>query len=317
MIKILDAGMRTTVQDFGRFGYLSKGLTRGGPVDEHAFLWANRLLGNSFNAAQLEITLGGLEVEFQQDGCFALTGADADAHLDDESLTLWQNFEVKAGQRLKIGYAKAGLRLYLAVQGGFQVEPKWHSCATVERDSVGGLSGDGSPLQSGDTLRFHCDTPQPSRRVSWAYRSDYTKTPVLGLIPGYQYDDFPMSAREAFCYEDFEVSKDSNRMGIRLAGEALETPKQGLVSEGINIGSVQVPSDGQPIIMMHDRQTLGGYPKLGVINPVDLGKLAQLQPGQKVRFSRVEASVAQQQLRRFYQFFNVRLPCQGGDNLRS
>lgn len=317
MIKVIEPGMHTAVQDFGRFGFLSKGLTRGGPVDEHAFLWANRLLDNSFNAAQLEITLGGVEIKFQQAGCFALTGADAEAYLDDEPLTLWQNFDVNAGQTLKIGYAKAGLRLYLAVQGGFRVQPKWHSCATVQRDNVGGLSGDGLPLKQGDTLEFHCDVKQPSRRVSWAYRCDYTKTPVLGLIPGYQYDHFPMSAREAFCYEDFAITKDSNRMGIRLAGKALETPQQGLVSEGINIGSVQVPSDGQPIIMMHDRQTLGGYPKLGVINPVDLGKLGQLQPGQSVRFSRVEASVAQQQLRRFYQFFNVRLPCQGVDNLRS
>ncbi|RUO73163.1 biotin-dependent carboxyltransferase family protein [Idiomarina ramblicola] len=317
MMRIIEPGMRSAVQDFGRFGYLSKGLTRGGPVDEHAFLWANRLLNNDFNAAQIEVTLGGFEAEFDSDCQCAVTGADVELTLDDERLNNWQNFKVRAGQRLKMGYATAGVRVYLAVQGGFQVEPKWGSCATVTRDAVGGLYGDGSPLKADDELNFNEQEFQISRRVGWTYRPNYEKTPVIGLIPGFQYDAFPMSAREAFCYEDYEVTKDSDRMGIRLSGKALEYDDEGLVSEGVNVGSVQVPANGQPIIMMHDRQTLGGYPKLGTINPFDLGRLAQCQPGQTVRFTRIEGKVAQQQLRRFYQFFNVRLACQAGDNLRS
>ncbi|MCK7458363.1 biotin-dependent carboxyltransferase family protein [Idiomarina aminovorans] len=318
MMRIIEAGMRAMVQDFGRFGYLSKGLTRGGPMDEHAFLWANRLLSNSFNAAQIEITLGGLEVEFDSDCQCAVTGADVELTLDDETLQNWQNFKVRAGQRLKVSYASAGVRAYLAVQGGFQVKPKWGSCATVTRDAVGGLHGDGAPLKAGDEVAFNKEQDyQVSRRVGWKYRPNYEKTPVIGLIPGFQYDAFPSSAQEAFCYEDYEVTKDSDRMGIRLSGKALEYDGEGLVSEGVNVGSVQVPANGQPIIMMHDRQTLGGYPKLGTINPFDLGRLAQCQPSQTVRFTRIEGKVAQQQLRRFYQFFNVRLTCQAGHNLRS
>lgn len=317
MIRVLDPGMRTTLQDFGRFGYLSKGLARGGPMDEHAFLWANQLLNNAFNAPQLEVTLGGLSLEFTSDCQCALTGADVEATLDGSVLKNWQSFNASAGQQLKLGYAQSGLRVYLAVQGGFDAKPKWGSCATVTRDAVGGLHCDGSPIAAEDELRFGQQTEQPLRRVSWKFRPDYTKTPVLGLLPGFQYDDFPSSVREDFCYHDYEISQDSDRMGIRLSGKALHYDSDGLVSEGVNIGSVQIPANGQPIVMMHDRQTLGGYPKLGTISPLDLGRLAQCQPGQTVRFTRVESAAVQQQLRRFYQFFNVRLACQAGDNLRS
>ena len=310
MIKVLEPGLLMTLQDFGRFGYLSKGLTRGGPADENAFLWANKLLDNRFDAAQLEITLGGATLQFEQPTQFAITGAEVPLTLDDQPLAVWQNYQAKAGQVLKVGMAKHGLRAYLAVAGGFSAEPQWGSVATVMREKIGGPQQDGSPVQAGQTLSAPRAGRFVSRRVSWKYQPDYSKTPTLGLLPGNQYDQFPSSVRENFCFHDYTVDSSSNRMGVRLKGQALNYEGKGIVSEGINIGSVQVPPNGEPIIMMCDRQTLGGYPKLGTISPLDISRLAQCRPGDKVRFSRVEIDQVQQQLARYYRFFDVQLACQ-------
>lgn len=310
MIEVLDTGLLMTLQDFGRFGYLSKGLTRGGPADEHAFLWANKLLGNRFSAAQLEITLGGAKLKFHDTTQFAVTGADAPLRLDDQLINGWQSYCAEAGQTLTIGQAKQGLRLYLSVNGGFNYETQWGSVATVTREKVGGPYQNGAPIAADEKLITGHDEPQVSRRVSWQYRPDYSKTPTLGLIPGSQYDEFPDAAREQFCFNDFTIDSSSNRMGVRLKGHTIDYQGKGIVSEGINIGSVQVPPNGEPIIMMCDRQTLGGYPKLGTISPLDVSRLAQCRPGDSVRFSRVKIEQVQQQLARYYRFFDVQLACQ-------
>ncbi len=310
MIEVIEPGLYMTLQDFGRFGYLSKGLTRGGPADEHAFLWANKLVGNRFDAAQLEITLGGARIRFTEPTHFSVCGADAKLSLDEQPLNSWQSHSATAGQTLHIGQAQAGLRIYLAVAGGFQAEPQWGSVATVAREKIGGIHQNGQPLGSGATLNTEKSTADIDRRVPWQYRPDYSKTPTLGLIPGNQYEQFPDTVREAFCYNDFTVDSSSNRMGVRLKGHSLSYQGKGIVSEGINIGSVQVPPNGEPIIMLCDRQTLGGYPKLGTISPLDVSRLAQCRPGDQVRFTRVTIEQVQQQLARYYRFFDVQLACQ-------
>lgn len=310
MIEVIEPGLYMTLQDFGRFGYLSKGLTRGGPADEHAFLWANKLVGNRFDAAQLEITLGGARIRFTEPTHFSVCGADAKLSLDEQPLNSWQSHSAIAGQTLHIGQAQAGLRIYLAVAGGFQAEPQWGSVATVAREKIGGIHQNGHPLKSGTTLNTEKSTADIDRRVPWQYRPDYSKTPTLGLIPGNQYEQFPDTVREAFCYNDFTVDSSSNRMGVRLKGHSLSYQGKGIVSEGINIGSVQVPPNGEPIIMLCDRQTLGGYPKLGTISPLDVSRLAQCRPGDQVRFTRVTIEQVQQQLARYYRFFDVQLACQ-------
>lgn len=310
MIEVIEPGLYMTLQDFGRFGYLSKGLTRGGPADEHAFLWANKLVGNRFDAAQLEITLGGARIRFTEPTHFSVCGADAKLSLDEQPLNSWQSHSAIAGQTLHIGQAQAGLRIYLAVAGGFQAEPQWGSVATVAREKIGGIHQNGQPLKSGATLNTEKSTADIDRRVPWQYRPDYSKTPTLGLIPGNQYEQFPDTVREAFCYNDFTVDSSSNRMGVRLKGHSLSYQGKGIVSEGINIGSVQVPPNGEPIIMLCDRQTLGGYPKLGTISPLDVSRLAQCRPGDQVRFTRVTIEQVQQQLARYYRFFDVQLACQ-------
>ncbi|WP_404399411.1 biotin-dependent carboxyltransferase family protein [Idiomarina seosinensis] len=317
MIEVLDPGLQMTLQDFGRFGYLSKGLTRGGPADEHAFLWANKLLGNRFDAAQLEITLGGARLKFQQDCSFVVTGAEVGLQLDEAPLQTWQTYTAKSGQVLSLSHAKYGLRAYLAVPGGFTHPTQWGSVATVSRERVGGPESDGQVIAAGQQLNGGDVARLVNRRVGWRYRPDYAKTPTLGLIPGNQYDEFSTTARENFCFHDFTVDNSSNRMGVRLTGHCLNFNGSGIVSEGINIGSVQVPPNGEPIIMLCDRQTLGGYPKLGTISPLDVSRLAQCRPGEKVRFSRVSIDKVQQQLARYYRFFEVQLACHKARKLRS
>lgn len=317
MIEVLEPGLQMTLQDFGRFGYLSKGLTRGGPADESSFLWANKLLGNRFDAAQLEITLGGAKLKFHKDCSFAITGAEVSIKLDDDSLENWQSYTARAGQVLSLGQAQQGLRAYLAIAGGFEHEPQWGSVATVTRELVGGPDSDGKPIAAGQQLQGGAVADVVNRRVSWQYRPDYSKTPTLGLIPGNQYEQFPDESREKFCYGDFSIDNSSNRMGVRLKGEELKFKGKGIISEGINIGSVQVPPNGEPIIMLCDRQTLGGYPKLGTISPLDISRLAQCRPGDKVRFTRVKIDKVQQQLARYYRFFDVQLACQKARKLRS
>ncbi|PYE34546.1 biotin-dependent carboxylase-like uncharacterized protein [Idiomarina fontislapidosi] len=310
MIEVIEPGMYATIQDFGRLGYLKKGLTRGGPIDENAFLWGNYLLKNNPMAAQIEIVLGGSKFKFTSPAAVAVCGADVSLKLDNNEKSIWETFQVEAGQVLTIGPARNGLRAYLAVAGGIQVDAQWGSCATVKREHLGGHKGDGSALQKGDTLAIASSQCELTQRIPWRYRPDYSKPPVLGLIPGFQYDQFAMAEREKLCFHEYTISQQSDRMGIRLEGPAIEYAGQGLVSEGINIGSVQVPPNGQPIIMMNDRQTLGGYPKLGNISPLDLSRLAQCRPGQTVQFTRVEVAQVQQQLTKYYDFFGITPACQ-------
>lgn len=317
MIEVINPGMHATLQDFGRLGWLRKGLTRGGPADEHAFLWANKLLGNRFSDAQLELTLGGAEIRFGERCSFAVTGAEAPLKLAGETISGWQSYTAEAGQALTIGHAQQGLRLYLAIAGGFQCQQHWGSVATVTREQVGGVNADGGAIQAGSQLPGGAVTTIDNQRVPWQYRRDYDKAPTLGLLPGNQYDEFPAHAVETFCFDEYRVHPSSNRMGVRLQGSPLAVPENTMVSEGINIGSVQVPPNGEPIIMLCDRQTLGGYPKLGTINPLDVARLAQCRPGDSVRFTRVTIETVQRQLAEYYRFFDVQFACQHDENLRS
>ncbi|EKE86841.1 biotin-dependent carboxyltransferase family protein [Idiomarina xiamenensis] len=310
-LRIDHIGLQASLQDFGRFGYLAQGVTRGGPLDESAFLWGNRLLANPPRAAQLEILMGQFRATFLADTAIAVCGAEVSVEVDGRTCPLWQSIAVKAGQQLSIGMASAGLRVYLAIAGGFQATAQLGSVSTVSREHLGGLQQNGESLQAGDEIDFAA-APQATvgRRIGWAYRPQYQQTPTIGLLPGYQYEQFSDSARALLVAHEYQLQQDSNRMGIRLQGPAIAIDQQqhGLLSEGLAIGALQVPPDGQPIVMMHDRQTLGGYPKLGFVNPLDLSLLAQRRPGQTIRFHWQQLSTVTQQVRRFYRFFGITAP---------
>lgn len=285
-IKIIKPGQMSLIQDFGRFGLSQFGITQGGPVDDYAYSWANYLLGNAVNLATLEITLGQAEFQIKEDCLLAICGGDLQAKLDNESINNWSSFHAQKGQTLTFGLPLNGLRSYLAIKGGFITPPQFGSCSTVVRDQLGGLHSDGQGLAIYDELMFHHHDTAAHRPLSLTFRfkPDYNLPLRLRVIEGYQCHDFSPEAIIRFFTSEFTVDQDSNRMGYRLSGAEISPPYNGILSEGIALGAIQFPSDGQPIILLNDRQTLGGYPKIGCIARIDLPRLAQAKPGQKVRF---------------------------------
>ena len=308
---VVHPGLMSQLQDGGRIGHQHVGLTTGGPLDEHAFLWANHLLKNPWDAAAVEISFGGLKLQAQVDTLIAVTGADLAITVNDEPAANWEVIPVRAGDRLEFGYPRSGTRAYLAVKGGFKAEKSYGSVATVQREQMGGLQGDGKPLAFGDCLpcdeQEHRKDPQLQKligkRVSNNYLPDYSEPLVLRVIAGYQYDGFTAEQLERFFSAEYQISPDSDRMGVRLQGPAVKALQAGITSEGIALGAIQIPPDGQPIVLMRDRQTIGGYPKLGCVYPPDTGQLAQRHPNTKVRFELMPRHQAQQDLMRFYRYF--------------
>lgn len=285
-IEVIKPGQQTLIQDFGRFGLAHYGITQGGPVDDYAYSWANHLLGNTVNMPTLEITLGQAEFLIHSTCEMAIAGGDLGARLDGIPLDNWSTFKALKGQRLTFGLPKNGLRSYLAINGGFLVSPQLGSAATVTRDQLGGLA-DGYPLSLGDVLKFTPHVPRArSVQMTFRYKPDYNLPIELRLIEGYQVSDFSRDSINALYELEFDVSQLVSRMGYRLSGNQIAVPDKEYLSEGIALGSVQVPPNGEPIILLNDRQTIGGYPKIGCVARIDLPRLAQAKPGQKVRFVR-------------------------------
>lgn len=301
---VIKPGIHAAVQDLGRHGYQHLGVTPGGAADALSANWANRLLENDPNAPLIEITAGGLEVESQSQTMVAITGGDLNLTVNGRPQAPWRSFWVRQGDRLKFGYPRHGFRAYLAVSGGFQVKPTLGSCASVARDGLGGVKGNGARLQQHDFLPcIHLPKEEVSRQIPERYLPDFNEELVLQVIPGYQKDLFSKDAWQSFWDHEYELTADSDSMGARLHGEPIAVPELNLLSEAVSYGAIQVPGDGQPIILLQQRQTLGGYPKLGNILPLSGFDLAQRAPGAKVRFRPIGLMEAQQQMRRYLRFF--------------
>mgnify|MGYP006425007119 CR=1 FL=1 len=305
-LKVIKPGLLTLVQDLGRFGYQHLGLSPGGAADEQAFLWANRLVGNPPNSPTLEICLGGLELKAQTDCQLALTGADLGVRHQGRPVRPWQTLSLSAGEHLTFGYPKMGLRAYLAVTGGFEITPSFGSVASVVREQLGGLDGRGGPLKEGDNLPCPGSTGGRHRQVPLRFLPDYTDPLTLKVIEGDLNSVLSSKQQADFYHQGYRIQPQSDRMAVRLEGKPLRPKTAGMVSEGISFGCIQVPPEGQPIVLLKDRQTLGGYPKLGTVFELDAFALAQRQAPTQVRFSPIPLDEAQAQLRRFYRFFGFR-----------
>lgn len=289
-------GLLATLQDAGRFGVRHLGVGQGGGADWISLRWANWLLGNAPDAAVIEITLGGFSLVAEQDVCLALCGADLDARLDDAPLAPWRSFVVRRGQRLSLNQARLGLRAYLAAPGGFTAPQVLGSCATVVREGLGGLHRDGRPLAEGERLGWRGASPEP-REVPAAQVPALDSRALLAVVLGAQIADFAgQSLFDAF-NSDWTVDNRADRMGVRLLGPRLECRRGEMVSEGIPLGAIQVPADGQPIVLLNDRQTIGGYPRLGALTPLALARLAQCAPGSVLRLTPLGLESAQRQQR--------------------
>ncbi len=222
----------------------------------------------------------------EQDCVLALAGADLDARVDDQPVAPWRSFALGKGQRLTLKQPKLGVRAYLAAPGGFLGEDVLGSCATVVREALGGMDGQGAALTKGQALAF-TGSDATLREVSQALRPQYAEKPVLDLVMGAQIGDFSGSSLFEAFNREWTLDCRADRMGIRLLGPQLVYQGAPMISEGIPLGAVQVPPDGQPIVLLNDRQTIGGYPRLGALTPLALAQLAQCMPGAVVRFRAV------------------------------
>lgn len=300
-MRIIRPGQLTTVQDLGRRGYRAAGVPLSGAMDPLALRIANSLVGNPESAAVLELTLVGPEVEFSADTLIALGGADCGG------LPAWKPVAVAAGERVVLGECVRGCRGYLAVAGGIDVPLVLGSRSTYARGGFGGFQG--RPLQEGDVLKIadasvgaavrtenasrtepapqsaaHGDLQVTTWRIDPRVLPAYGPAATVRVVPGAQAGEFGRALFEA----EFRVSPQSDRMGLRLTGRNLErSSAEELLSSAVMPGTVQVPRGGQPIVLMADAQTIGGYPQAAHVIGVDLPVLAQLRTGDTVRFVEV------------------------------
>lgn len=294
--RVIKSGLLSLIQDRGRFGLQNMGISTGGPIDPLAAAWANRLLGNVNNEALIEVSMGGLQLEAQTDTNIAITGGDMPLYINGQPCELWRSYMVRCGDKIELGYCREACRCYVAVTGGFVIEPQLGSVATVAREGLGGLRG--KALQVGDFLP--CIEPssvQPLWRLPENYRPYYSSHKPLRVIPSYQYRDFSREQKRQFYRSEYQLSQQCDRMGYRLLGAKVEAVRRQFLSEGICLGAVQIPADGQPIVLMNDHQSMGGYPKIATVLSLDLAKFGQMLAGAAVRFIPISQYYARLQLK--------------------
>ncbi|MDP5064506.1 MAG: biotin-dependent carboxyltransferase family protein [Haliea sp.] len=283
-------GLLSLLQDRGRFGQHHLGLTTGGPMDLEAFLICQRLLGNTPDCTLIECSFGGLELDAQTETLLCVTGAHVALHINDQPKDLWTTHRVRPGDHIRLGRAERGCRSYVGVAGGFTVAPQFGSTACVLREGIGGLNG--SKLAPGDLLPCATQTRRQRLQLAPGARPKYTTQTTVRVVLGYQHGHFPPLQQRRFFSSPWTISQRADRMGYCLEGPAIACDIQGIVSEGICFGAIQVPADGQPIVLLNDRQTIGGYPKLGAALSVDAARMSQLIPGGTVHFAAITSQTA-------------------------
>ncbi len=298
VIHVREPGLCTTVQDLGREGFGPLGVSPSGAADAASLRMGNQLVGNAQGEAGLEMILFGGTFVFPDGAVIALAGSDFGASLDGKPIELWNRFEARAGQILRLGPTKSGARCYLCVLGGIEVELFLGSASTHILSGLGGHEG--RALQKGDVLKIGThrwkmasDWAANFRKHEWALSDKVLDVlqprKVLRVTNGPQSDWFSEEAKKIFYESTYRVAEESNRMGIRLQGPAIPAPAGGeMISEGVALGAVQVPEGGQPIILFVEQQTTGGYPKIANVVSADFHSLGQLRPRDEIRFERVE-----------------------------
>ena len=287
---ILEAGPLTTIQDLGRPGFLRYGIPPSGPVDLASFLFANRLVGNPDPAAALECTLIGPRLEMRGATVLAVTGADMPVAVNDREIPRWAAVPVHTGDVVKLGSARRGVRAYVAFRRGIDVPLALGSRATYLRGTLGGFHG--RQLKKGDLLNLCPPTPAAGpmreRRVRPEVIPSFGDEEEVRVVLGPQADRFTREGIDTFLSERYEVTPQSDRMGVRLKGPAIAHARgHDIISDGIPLGGIQVVGDGQPIILLVDRQSTGGYPKVATVCSFDIGRVGQAKPGQRLRFKAV------------------------------
>jgi antagonist of KipI len=309
-VTVLKPGMLTTVQDRGRTGFQHLGVPVSGAMDFDSHRLANILAANDSGEATLEVTLQGPRLRFEQDALIALCGAELSPTIDGIPAPEGKAVRVRAGTVIDFGRAVAGCRCYLAIHGGFDVPVVMGSRSTYDTARLGGVEGralrktDVLPVGAAKINAYPSLTQQlgSSNRsfstTKWAvnqHSEQLRRTPqIIRILAGRHWDAFPAASREILTSCEFRIAPDSNRMGCRLECDHPVTagPPE-ILSEAVTFGTIQVPPSGKPIVLMADRQTVGGYPKIAEVSTVDLHLLAQLRPGERLRFELTSLALAQ------------------------
>ena len=290
VFEVLEPGILTTIQDLGRYGFSQFGVPPSGALDTFSLRVGNLLVGNREEEACLEITLMGLKMKAAKEAVIAITGGDLSPTLNGEPLEMWRTHLLVEGDVVAFKKVRAGCRAYLSVSGGFVVPKVMGSSSTYLSGSFGGLEG--RKLRRGDILHT-LDISSPMDKLGFRFPSDWIpsleKEVLLRVIPGPQDHHFTEKGFQTFCSSSYQITRQSDRMGVRLEGPKIERRsdvEESIISEGLISGAIQVPGDGKPIIILTELVT-GGYTKIAGIISADLPKVAQLKPGDQVRFKPV------------------------------
>jgi len=296
-MQVIKGGLLTTIQDRGRFGYRKLGIPQSGVLDSRAYRQANWLVANLPDAPVLECTLLGGKFRFEQATVIAITGADMVATLNDLPCQMNRSISIKTDDILTLGYAKQGARTYIGIQGLPEIRQVMASYSTYTLGGFGGYKG--RALQAGDSLKWKIEHPKnPNRTLPEHVLPHFsTEKNIIRLIRGPEWEKLSPSAQKLFENTFYTIQNDSNRMGIRLAGEPLQLNENYLMPSSATLpGTVQLPPNGQPIVLMHDGQTTGGYPRIAKVIDADLGRIAQIPYSGSLCFRMIDESEARQLL---------------------
>ncbi|MCY6485122.1 biotin-dependent carboxyltransferase family protein [Clostridium aestuarii] len=310
-MEIKSAGLLTTIQDSGRYGFRKYGIIVSGAMDGFAHRIANILVGNEEKDAVLEATLIGPKILIKEDTLISICGGDLSPQINNCDVPMWRPVYVKGGSILSFSKCVVGSRTYVAFAGSFNIEKIMESKSTYMRAEIGGYEG--RALKKGDVLKLN-DISHIGNRIAnnllkdvncygfaatkWFIGGEvlpkYDASPIVRVIADGQYDCFDDESKKNFFQNKFMITSQSDRMGYRLKGNnlSLKEPLE-MISEAVSLGTVQVPADGNPIILLADRQTTGGYPKIAQVISVDIPIIAQLKPGDRLGFQKISLEEAQ------------------------
>lgn len=296
-------GLFSTIQDLGRKSYQKYGISQSGVLDEYAFVLANMLVGNNEKEAVLELTLLGAEFEVLEGGIISITGANMSPKVNNKTIPMWETIELTKGDTLSLGLAKEGCRTYIALGGGIDSIPILSSRSTYIRARLGGLRGD--VIKEGDIIKSKTCVCAKKYRLPGEFVPKYYKDNIVRVILGPQLNYFTKKGIETFLNEKFIFTNDINRMACRLDGPLIEHKlSANIISDGTPNGAIQVPANGKPIILLNDRQTTGGYPKIACAVTVDIQKIAQAKPGDTVSFKSISVLKAHLLYKNYLNNFN-------------
>jgi biotin-dependent carboxylase-like uncharacterized protein len=294
-IKIINPGLLSSIQDSGRYGYQQYGMPVAGAMDTDALQFANWCVGNQADEACIESTILGASIEFLFDTCIALCGAKVQPKINGEVVEMNQSLQIEASDILEMGNVQAGCRIYLAIAGGFNIPDLMNSKSTYLRGKFGGFKG--RALAVGDEIEVNPVKRKIQRNLPQELITEYALQTQIRVTAGAEIKRFTQEGIKSFLCSTYTVSTQSDRMGYRLSGSKIEHAEGAdIISSGIGTGAIQVPGHGEPIIMMADHQTVGGYTKIANVITADLPLLGQMKPGDQLTFKEVSLETAQKLL---------------------